>query len=40
MTHPIRWCLPDDTTGEGLVVTSSYWDRRPYVEEDDAGRVT
>jgi hypothetical protein len=22
------------------VVTSSYWDRRPYVEEDDAGRVT
>ncbi|MDX6301128.1 MAG: hypothetical protein QOF53_2342 [Nocardioidaceae bacterium] len=40
VTHPIRWCLPDDPTGEGLVVTSSYWDRRPYVEEDDAGRVT
>lgn len=40
VTHPIRWCLPDDPTREGLVVTSSYWDRRPYVEEDDSGRVT
>jgi SAM-dependent methyltransferase len=40
VTHPVRWCLPDDPTREGLVVTSSYWDRTPYVEEDDAGGVT
>jgi SAM-dependent methyltransferase len=40
VTHPVRWCLPDDPTSEGLVVTSSYWDRTPYVEEDDAGDVT
>jgi ubiquinone/menaquinone biosynthesis C-methylase UbiE len=40
VTHPVRWCLPDDPTREGLVVTSSYWDRTPYVEEDDDGRVT
>jgi ubiquinone/menaquinone biosynthesis C-methylase UbiE len=34
ITHPIRWTMPDDPTREGLVVTSSYWDRTPYVEED------
>ena len=32
--HPVRWAMPDDPTREGLVVTSSYWDRTPYVEED------
>ncbi len=40
VTHPVRWTMPDDPTREGLVVTSSYWDRTPYVEEDDDGRVT
>jgi ubiquinone/menaquinone biosynthesis C-methylase UbiE len=40
VTHPVRWTMPDDPTREGLVVTSSYWDRTPYVEQDDAGRVT
>jgi ubiquinone/menaquinone biosynthesis C-methylase UbiE len=39
ITHPIRWAMPDDPTAAGLVVDSSYWDRTPYVEEDDAGRV-
>jgi len=34
ITHPIRWSMPDDPTREGLVVTQSYWDRTPYVEED------
>lgn len=34
VTHPIRWSMPDDPTAEGLVVTSSYWDRTPYVEQD------
>ena len=40
VTHPVRWTMPDDPTRAGLVVTSSYWDRTPYVEQDDAGRVT
>ena len=40
VTHPVRWTMPDDPTREGLVVTSSYWDRTPYVEQDDEGRVT
>ncbi len=40
ITHPVRWTMPDDPTSEGLVVTSSYWDRTPYVEEDDDGRAT
>ena len=40
VTHPVRWGMPDDPGEEGLVVTSSYWDRTPYVEEDHAGRVT
>jgi ubiquinone/menaquinone biosynthesis C-methylase UbiE len=40
VTHPVRWSMPDDPTSAGLVVTSSYWDRTPYVEEDDDGRVT
>ena len=40
ITHPVRWCMPDDPTSAGLVVTSSYWDRTPYLEEDDDGRVT
>ena len=40
VTHPVRWTMPDDPTRAGLVVTCSYWDRTPYVEQDDAGRVT
>ena len=39
ITHPIRWSMPDDPTAAGLVVTSSYWDRTPYAEVDDAGRL-
>ncbi len=38
VTHPLRWCLPDDPGPAGLTVTQSYFDRRPYVELDDAGR--
>jgi SAM-dependent methyltransferase len=33
-THPIRWALPDDPGYPGLTVTSSYFDRTPYVEEE------
>lgn len=40
VSHPIRWCFPDDPGTSGLVAGTSYWDRRPYVEEDDAGRAT
>jgi ubiquinone/menaquinone biosynthesis C-methylase UbiE len=39
ITHPIRWTMPDDPTKEGLVVTSSYWDRTPYVEQEESGRA-
>jgi SAM-dependent methyltransferase len=39
VTHPLRWAFPDDPTRAGLTATRSYFDRRPYVETDDAGRV-
>jgi len=32
VTHPFRWSLPDAPGPEGLTVTSSYFDRTPYVE--------
>ena len=40
VTHPVRWTMPDDPGRDGLVVTSSYWDRVPYVELDDEGQTT
>lgn len=39
VTHPIRWCFPDDPSKRGMTVKQSYFDRRAYVEEDDAGRA-
>jgi len=39
VTHPIRWCLPDDPGPDGLVVRDTYFDRRPYVESDADGRT-
>ena len=38
--HPFRWALPDVPDDEGLVVRHSYFDRRPYVEQDDDGVAT
>ena len=38
-THPLRWAFPDDPTTRGLTANRSYFDRRPYVEQDSAGRV-
>jgi SAM-dependent methyltransferase len=38
--HPLRWALPDLPGDEGLVVRHSYFDRRPYVEQDDDGAAT
>lgn len=40
VTHPFRWCLPDDPGEGGLVVRDSYFDRRPYVEQDEDGVAT
>jgi len=39
-THPIRWALPDDPGYPGLTVSSSYFDRTPYVEQDVASGAT
>jgi SAM-dependent methyltransferase len=39
VTHPLRWAFPDDPTLRGLTAHRSYFDRRPYVETDDSGRV-
>jgi SAM-dependent methyltransferase len=37
VSHPVRWSMPDDPGPEGLRVTSSYFDRTPYVEQDEDG---
>ncbi len=37
VTHPIRWCFPDEPGPEGLVAVASYFDRRPYVEQNRDG---
>jgi SAM-dependent methyltransferase len=37
VTHPIRWCFADDPGPNGLVARDSYFDRRPYVEQDEHG---
>lgn len=38
-SHPFRWTLPDDPGWDGLKVGMSYFDRRPYVERDEDGRL-
>ena len=40
VTHPIRWALPDDPGPGGLTISSSYFDRTPYVEADVDGWAT
>jgi SAM-dependent methyltransferase len=40
VTHPVRWCFPDDPGPAGLTVSQSYFDRTPYVEQDAAGTAT
>ncbi|WP_018251607.1 class I SAM-dependent methyltransferase [Salinispora mooreana] len=40
VTHPLRWVFVDDAGEDGLVVVHSYFDRRPYLEEDSAGVPT
>jgi SAM-dependent methyltransferase len=38
VVHPMRWGFPDDPSKNGLTMVRSYFDRTPYVEEDDEGR--
>jgi SAM-dependent methyltransferase len=40
ITHPMRWIFLDEPGPEGLVAVNSYFDRRPYVEQDGDGRIT
>jgi SAM-dependent methyltransferase len=40
VTHPMRWAFADDPGPDGLAVRQSYFDRRPYVEEDERGAAT
>lgn len=40
VSHPVRWAFPDDPTEHGLTAVRSYFDRTPYVETDDSGRLT
>ena len=37
-THPLRWVFPDDPSSSGMSVVRPYFDRSPYVEEDEHGR--
>lgn len=39
VNHPMRWPFPDSPDPEDLQITSSYFDRQPYVETDRAGRT-
>lgn len=39
VSHPVRWAFPDEPGPEGLSVAASYFDRTPYVEQDEAGRA-
>jgi len=40
VTHPIRWCFLDDPGEGGLTAKTSYFDRLPYVEQDEDGTPT
>jgi SAM-dependent methyltransferase len=38
--HPIRWVFADDPGPEGLLARIPYFDRAPYVEQDEHGVAT
>lgn len=40
VTHPMRWIFLDDPGERGLLAVHSYFDRSPYVEQDEAGVPT
>ncbi|MFC4591154.1 class I SAM-dependent methyltransferase [Sphaerisporangium corydalis] len=37
VSHPVRWAFPDDPGPRGLTADRSYFDRAPYVEQDEDG---
>lgn len=37
VTHPMRWVFLDDPGEGGLTAVHSYFDRSPYVEQDERG---
>lgn len=37
ITHPMRWIFYDEPGEDGLIARNSYFDRRPYVEQDATG---
>ncbi len=37
LVHPFTWVFPDSPHADDLTVRESYFDRRPYVEEDRTG---
>ncbi|MDX3358068.1 methyltransferase domain-containing protein, partial [Streptomyces sp. ME01-24h] len=39
VTHPLRWAFPDEPGPEGLTASASYFDRTPYVEQDETGHA-
>lgn len=39
LVHPFHWVFPDSSNAGDLTVQTSYFDRRPYVEEDRHGEV-
>jgi ubiquinone/menaquinone biosynthesis C-methylase UbiE len=39
VTHPMRWVFWDEPDESGLLARNSYFDRSPYVERDDQGRL-
>nr|WP_184584224.1 class I SAM-dependent methyltransferase [Lipingzhangella halophila] len=39
VSHPVRWCFPDDPGERGLVADHPYFDRDAYVEQDAQGRA-
>ncbi|RKN50699.1 class I SAM-dependent methyltransferase [Micromonospora endolithica] len=40
VTHPMRWIFLDDPGEGGLTAVHSYFDRSPYVEQDERGVAT
>ncbi|WP_405106265.1 methyltransferase domain-containing protein [Micromonospora sp. NBC_01405] len=40
VTHPMRWVFLDDPGQGGLTAVHSYFDRSPYVEQDESGTAT
>lgn len=38
-SHPVRWSFLDEPGADGLLARASYFDRTPYVEQDEEGRA-